>query len=132
MHVHPLPETSALYFMSAAECPHVRPHELGVCLKRHVCVFLYTVDLQRCRCLGSPHAVLRHTRVSSLVLFSHLHQTESVVTADLESTPTQGKKRRNHSFADCEEFHMHSLITPRLLNHCAILQLAISFRSQQL
>lgn len=58
-----------------------------------LCALLCTVDLQRRRGLCSPHAVFRHTRISPLVLLSHLHQTESVVTADLKSTPTRRKEQ---------------------------------------
>lgn len=43
------------------------------------------MHLQGTRCLCLAHAVLRHAGVRPLVLSSHLGQTQTVVTADLES-----------------------------------------------
>lgn len=123
--MNPLPETSALYFMSAAECSHVHRHELGVCLERcaFMCVVLNTVDLQRGRSLGSPHAVFRHTRVSPLVLLSHFHQTESVVTADLESSPGQRKEQLTAFVRNFTHAHSSVLTSKTIVLSCDCLDI---------
>lgn len=134
-HTHkPINTDICFIFYECCRVPTCSSSWTGCVYAACVCVsrmgFLCTVDLQRRRSFGSPHAVFCHARVRPFVLLSHLQQTESIVTADLESTPTQ-RKRTNHSFVVWGIAHTlaHQSSPP---NHYVILKLFRSFPSAAL
>lgn len=99
IHTNPLTQTSALYFMSAAECPHVPRHELGVCVYC-MCVFtwvfMYRGPAASPKPRFSPRCFLSHTCTSLRPPLAPSADGECCHCGS--QIYTHPKKRTNHSF----------------------------------